>query len=794
LIQNELRLVTLGGLAVEGGADDLATLNRQRRKLAVLVVIALAKRPVSRDTLVGMFWGEQDEARARHSLTEALSHIRRTMGRDALSVRLTEVSLGSPAMLGVDALEFAEAVTAGDHARAVSLYGGPFLDGVLLDDAPTFTDWTERQRARMQGLFLRSAAQECIALARARQWADCGALAERWLEADPTSSDAALYRLNALKAEGDRPALMRTVAEYERLRAMLRRDFEEEPAAEVTALAEDVARKLEALASVSLPPSPAVETAPVTVPALGAAPLITPQAEMAAVQKPAGRRFVAPLPLSRRWLLPMSLALVTVAAAGAFIYRRLRERGDQPEANSGTIALAVLPFTYIGPDSSNAYLAEGLTEELKSALGSVAGVLIVHNGRAAREADPREPAALARTVGATVVVDGSVRSAPDRVRVTVRLMRAANGSQLWTDTYERELRDALDVEREIATDVVRALASRLGASVGSVAARRRVDPVTHDLYLRGRFFHNRSGTKALDRAADYYRQAIQHDSAYAPAWAGLAGVSLTKFNWGYSYGETVTPARAFVERALELDPESSEAHAMNAQILRDDWRWNDAARELERALALNPSDVTARHALSHLYFALQRPASALVEAKRALALDPLNPRIGMHLCVAYFVAREYQPALAMCRRGIELDPTFPDSHSKLSMVLMRMGRLAEARRELELEMGASGRTPTYLVQLALIDAYDGRVARARTLADSLLRTTPPARTPYPLFALVFARLGDRERTLAMLDATVMAHSDDVEDVVTFPELDSLRSDPAYREIVRKLGLADTTGS
>jgi len=782
LADNDLRLVTLGGLALEGGADDAATLSRQRRKLAVLVVLALAKRPLGREALVAMFWGEQDEARARHSLTEALSHIRRAVGREAIAVRITDVALDAPA-LHVDAVEFAEAAAAGDHARATALYRGAFLDGVHLDDAPAFTDWTDRNRARLQGLFVRSATAECLALARARRWAECATLAERWLDADPTSADAALYRLNALKAEGDRPALMQAVAEYQRLCALLERDFGIAPDAAVTTLADEAARRLASL--------------PLSAPVVAARHAVAPSPHDAhtppdlvgvgALGEPART-----VPARRRAIIVTAAAVVLVAAAAlAYTWRDRSDRspdGISPLERGG-VALTVLRFANIGGDSSSAYLADGLTEELSEALGGVSGVRIIASGDTRPERDARARAAFARSVGADAAVDGSVRASGGRVRVTVRMLGAERADQLWSETYERPAGDALAIEREIATAVVGALQSRLGATVGAVVPRPAVDAETYDLYLRGRYFHNRSGVAALDRAAEYYRRAIDRDSTYAPAWAGLAGALLTKFNWGFSYGETVTPARAFIERALALDPALSEAHATYAQMLRDDWRWNDSARELERALVLNPSDVTALHALAHLYFALQRPADALDVSRRAIALDPTNPRIGMHLCVAHVVARQYTEALAACRRGIELDPGFPDSHAKLGWVLMRLGRYDEARREIEREMSTAGRTPGYLIELALLDVYDGKAARGRALADSVLRSTPPGRLQYPLLSLVYGKLGDRRQTLAMLENAVTTHADEVEEIVIAPELDAFRSDPVYREVVRKLGLA-----
>jgi len=221
------RLVTLGRLALvtpAGGEDE--SLAKRRRKLALLVVLALSRRPLSRDALVAMFWGDQDEERARHSLADALSHLRRVLGREAITTRQAEVALGEETELEVDALELAHAVADREWERAVRLYSGPFLEGVFVSGSVEFEQWAARERLRLEELFLKACAGQCLVLARARRWEECGALAARWLERAPLSSDAALYWLNALKAPGTRDAEQRALEAYERLAERLGREYD----------------------------------------------------------------------------------------------------------------------------------------------------------------------------------------------------------------------------------------------------------------------------------------------------------------------------------------------------------------------------------------------------------------------------------------------------------------------------------------------------------------------------------------------------------------------------------------
>ena len=790
---NDLRLITLGRFALEATGAEAIALNRQRRKLAVLTVVALSKRPFTRDALIGMFWAEQDETRARHSLVEALSHIRRAVGRDTIATRVAEVALAATSRLQVDALEFAEAATAGDHARAVALYEGPFLDRVYLDDAPAFVDWADRERMRLEGLFKRAAENECLRLARARHWDACGAVALRWLDTDSLSADAALYRLNALKASGDRAGLQRAVAEYELLVRRLQTEYELAPDASVTSLATELAERLSAMPA----PIASMETE-ATVAASERAtspPLVAPP--FAPAQPPADAERVHPASASvaRRRRATLGAAIATLATIAAALLLVWRGGEKSPAAATSTpIAVALIPFTYIGADSANVYLAEGLTEEVSAALGGVKGIRVIvgsqgeGGSRATSGAPANVGAAHLATLGADAVIYGSVRTGAGRLRVTVRLSSARGSNQLWAQTYEAESTDALTMERDIATSVVEALRKEVGAAVGTLAKRRPVDPRTFELYLRGRYFENRSGETALQRAEQYYTQALAQDSTFAPAWAGLAAVSLTKFHWGHSYGEAIPLAREYAERALRLAPELSAAHTVSAGLLRADWRWEDAVGELQRALALNPSDADARHSLSHLYFALARPDDALREARNALALDPLNPRIGMHLCVALEFARRHDEALAACLRGMELDSTFPDSHSKLAWVLMRLGRNDEARRELDREMSASGRTPQYVLQRALVEAHAGNLAVARMIADSVQRSTLPIRLPLTMLALVHAQLNDGQRVFELVESAVTARAVEIEEEVHAPEFDAFANDPRFRRVLSRLGL------
>jgi DNA-binding SARP family transcriptional activator len=256
LRDNRFRLVTLGRLTLVGtGGEEDASLARRRLKLAVLAVLALARRPISRDTLLGLFWAEHDEPRARHSLSNALSSLRGALGERSITTRDAEVALDPETPLDVDAVEFIEALENKDFARAVGLYAGSFLEGFHVDESPAFDQWVSRERRRLESLFIKACSEHCGSLARSRRWIECEQVANRWLETEPLSADAAIYYLNAIKSPGTRAALAKALEEFEALRTRLNHEFELAPHPSVmelsTRIREQLAKRRPSRSSIS---------------------------------------------------------------------------------------------------------------------------------------------------------------------------------------------------------------------------------------------------------------------------------------------------------------------------------------------------------------------------------------------------------------------------------------------------------------------------------------------------------------------------------------------------------------
>lgn len=478
---NRFRLVTLGRLTLLGPAgEEDASLSKRRFKLALLAVLALARRPLSRDALLGMFWPEQPEPRARHSLSNALSSLRRSLGQRAITTREADVALAPDLHLEVDALQLAEAIEAGDYGRAIGLYGGPFLEGVHVEDSPGFEQWMSRERRRLEALFVQACARQCAMLARSRRWPECQEVAARWLDIEPLSSDAALFLLNAIKAPGTRAAMVRALEEYERLRTRLAREFEAAPDAVVRDLAERVREQLATLAAepedVRNAPT-AREGEPLARPvSRGAAESATPAASASSVPNAARASSLpgaAPAPSLRglAWARPFTGRrlwwLAGALAAPAVVLLALVWRDRPMGQGTSRPVIAILRLELRHDDSTLAWLADGLPQMIGGHLARNAAVDVVAPSRlrALRDAGgdlsrtPTEMVSqIGRRTGATIVAQGVIGRDGDALVLDLTAHDVASGALVVGAVLARN--DPLALADEAAARIVTAATAR----------------------------------------------------------------------------------------------------------------------------------------------------------------------------------------------------------------------------------------------------------------------------------------------------------------------------------------------
>ena len=479
-------------------------------------------------------------------------------------------------------------------------------------------------------------------------------------------------------------------------------------------------------------------------------------------------------------------------AAGA---ARPLSHGAAPRAPAAPPrSLAVLPFALLNAGGADDYLGLGLADALITQLSNTGQIVVRPTSAVRKYTDPnRDSAEVGRELGVEAVVEGSVQQAAGRLRVTVRAVSARGGVPLWADKFSATFTDIFDVQDSISAQVARALTLNLtGEGRERLRKRYTESAEAYRAYLRGRYFWNKRNLEGFRKAVVHFNAAIEHDPAYALAYSGLSDTYAMLSSWGEpSPREGMPLARAAAARALEIDPELSEAHASLGNVLYLMWDYAGGEAAIRRAIELNPNYATAHNRYAQLLVSQERFDEATAAIRRAQELDPLSAMVNTAVAGPYFYARQYERAIAQYRNALELDPDFIPALFTMANALSQQGAFAEAlavsRRAVEL----SGRHPLIVAGLAGILASAGRRDEALRELDAMLAGGGPV-LPYSL-ATVHARLGDAERALACLEQAYEERSTHLNDLNIDPEFDSLRPDPRFRDLVRRVGLPGPKG-
>jgi serine/threonine protein kinase len=506
------------------------------------------------------------------------------------------------------------------------------------------------------------------------------------------------------------------------------------------------------------------------------------------------RRLASPIPVEipavevrLRWRRAVTMAVVTAVAVSALLFilnvGRWRERLFR-QTNSGHIeSLAVLPLENLSGDPEQEYFADGMIEALITDLSKIGALRVISRTSAMHYKGTTETLPqIARELNVDAVVEGSVMRSENRVRVTAQLIHAPTDRHLWAESYEEDQHDILSLQSKVASAIVHEIETRLTSQEQArLASTRPVNLEAHEAYLKGRYYWDKRTQEGLKKSIAYFDLAIAKDPNYAVAYAGLAD-SYTLFS---RYGilaarEAFPKAKAAALKALEIDDQLAEAHATLGEIKASyDWDWGSAEKEFKRALELNPGSPMPHYWYSYSYLTpMGRHAEAIIEMKRALELDPLSLMTNTNLAGSFFEARQYDQAIEQLQKTIELDPNFGPAHAYLAEVYLQKRMYHEATAE---NLGDT-------LGIARIYGLSGRKSEALRFLPELREGVKHMGVSAFEMALVYAALEERDEAFAFLERAYAERSEQLTYLNVEPGFDSLRPDPRFQDLLRRVGL------
>ncbi|MDQ3666468.1 MAG: tetratricopeptide repeat protein [Acidobacteriota bacterium] len=484
----------------------------------------------------------------------------------------------------------------------------------------------------------------------------------------------------------------------------------------------------------------------------------------------------------------------TVPRRGYRFVASVRESKKPEQIADRTIkSIAVLPFKSLGVDGGDEYLGIGIAETLTTRLSGLKLLTVRPTSAVLKYAAPEKETVVAgRELKVDTVLEGSIRRLGERVRVTARLVSASDGSVLWAEKFDENFTDIFKVEDSISAKVTAALALKLSGEQQKRLTKRYTDNAeAYQLYLKGRYFWNKRTEDGFNRGIAQFKQAVEKDSNYALAYAGLADsyIGLTFYDFA-APNEAMAKAKEAAMNALAIDNTLAEAHASLAHALMNyDWNWSEAEKEFKLSIELNPDYATGHQWYAIHYLTAQgRLEEALQEMKRALELEPTSLVMNTFMGATLYFAGRYDEAIEQCRRTIEMDPNFAIAHWHLGLAYEQKGMFDAAIAEFQKAITLSGGSPLMKAALGHAFAKANRKGEARIILDELKELSKYRYVSSYETATIYAALGDNEQAVRLLERAYKEHCFHLVYLKVWPQFSAVNADPRFQDLVQRIGL------
>ena len=478
--------------------------------------------------------------------------------------------------------------------------------------------------------------------------------------------------------------------------------------------------------------------------------------------------------------------LIWVSAAIVLIAALFGVRTWLSPATSKIESLAVLPLHNLSADPEQEYFSDGMTDELITDLAKVPNLRVISHTSVERYRKTQMPLpGIARELGVDAIIEGTVMRSGDRVRITAQLIDARSDQHVWAQSYERDIRDVLRLQGEVAQQIANQVGIKLTAGEQTrLAAKHEVDPAAHEAYLKGAFYWNRLTCNDFETALKYFREAAAKDPNFAPAYSGMADSYFYLADWRCWPQAAFAKAEPAALKAVELDPGYGEAYAALGELaFSHEWNWSKAGEEFDRAVQLNSNDASILSAYAIYLVSTGKREPAIAEMRKAQELDPVSENTSMTHIYVFYLAHEYDDAIAQAKQALDF---LPDSRA----VYYWLGQCYERKGMPDKAIAAYLKAFSHLPREVALRraAYQEHGLPGYWQEDKQFRQRSHREDDPVLEAMYCAHMGEKDKALEQLKLAYQQHSDGLQFLKVEPVYDGLRDDPRFKELIRMLQL------